>query len=603
MTGKNKKRPNFFALTTGIMVAATLISWLIASGGGSTRIRRITVLGENANTISYVAWIPGNATDEAPAPAVVIWPGRSSNAHQLDMWALEFARQGYVGVTVDWNGNGESDIMSLRGSVTAVMNSVLRLPFVDGDHLAVLGNSAGNSAAVAACLMYPKNVVAYINDVHPFLYGSTPMDAGQIPQLNTLLINAVSDQYVNAYVGGEDAVAAKLTALWELPETVVRGKYYGSAGDGTLRQFIVTNTIHQVSALNARGMAAANEFLSKCLPQPLSAPPGGLVMGWYQLFQVIAYAGIIMFIMAFGNLLYEKVPYFNAIGNAPTPNKGLRGRAFGLNVCIAVVIPLVTFLPVSWLFYNADFLNPLFQSRNLRGIIGWLVTNALITLAMSRISARRAAKRGTAVTAADLGLAGPGGRVQPGLVGRALLLGCITAFTVFAWVALVESVFGINYQIWNILNISAIPANRLFKAIPFILCVMVIMFAANIGMNTSRRLAETGNPSRDMARQVILNVLVSAGAVTLLLLAQYGLGWITRMYIMPQWMNPGGGGSSSGALDFAFGFPLIMGFSAGISTYFYRKTNNIWIGLFVSSIIAGIVGVVGATFITGQAVM
>ena len=273
MPEKNRKQSKFFAVTAGIMVCATLVSWLIASGGGSTRIQRITVLGENARKISYVAWIPKNAAGEAKAPAVVIWPGRSSNAHQLDMWALEFARQGYVGITVDWNGNGESDIMSLTGSVAAVMNSVLILPFVDADHLAVLGNSAGNSAAVAACLMYPKNVVAYINDVHPFLYGSNPMDAGQIPPLNTLLINAVSDQYVNAYVGNQDAVAAKLTKLWELPETVVQGKYYGSAGDGTLRQFVVTNTIHQVSALNAKGMAAGNEFLSKCLPRQLSSPP------------------------------------------------------------------------------------------------------------------------------------------------------------------------------------------------------------------------------------------------------------------------------------------------------------------------------------------
>jgi hypothetical protein len=439
--------------------------------------------------------------------------------------------------------------------------------------------------------------------VQPFLYGSTPVDTGQIPQLNTLLINAVSDQYVNAYVGNQDAVFAKLTKIWELPETVVPGKYYGNAGDGTLRQFIVTNTIHQVSALNAKGMAAAKDFLSNCLPQPLSAAPKGLVMGWYQLFQVIAYAGIILFIIAFGNLLYTKVPYFNAIGNAPAPNKGLRGKAFGLNVCIAVVIPLITFLPVSWLFYNADVLNPLFQSRNLRGIIGWLIFNAIITLVIAGVSAQRAKKRGIPVTAADFGFAGTDEKLEPYKIGRALLLGFITAFVVFAWAGLVESVSGINYQIWNILNISAIPANRLFKAIPFILCVMAIMFAANIGMNTSRRLAETGNPSKDMANQVILNVLVSAGPVTLLLFMQYGIGWITKEYIMPQLMNPTGGGPSAGALDFAFGFPLIMGFSAGISTYFYRKTGNIWIGLFISSIIAGIVGVVGATFITGQAVM
>jgi hypothetical protein len=518
------------------------------------------------------------------------------------MWALEFSRRGYVGITVDWNGNGASEVMPLVETVATVIGSVMRLPFVDPEHLAVLGNSAGNSAAVASCLMFPKNVVVYINDVQPFLYGSTPMDVGRVPMLNTLLIEARSDQYVVRYVGNQAAVAAKLTKVWELPENIVEGKYYGNPQDGTLRRFIVTPTIHQVSALNAGGMSAANEFLAKCLPQPLTNPPSGLVMGWYQLFQVIAYAGIIMFVLAFGNLLYQKIPYFHEIGSGAAENKGLRGGALALNTFIAVIIPLVTFLPVSWLFYNAEFLNPLFRSRNLRGIIGWLVTNAIITLIIVWVKAQ-IQKRNAPVAAADFGLAGPGESLKPYKIGRALLLGFITAFIVFAWVALVESVFGINYQIWNILNISFIPANRLFQTIPFILCVVVIMFAANIGMNGSRRLAETGNPSKDMAKQVVFNVLVAAGPVTLLLLLQYGIGWITGKYMMPQLMNPGDGASSSGALDFAFGFPLIMGFSAGMSTYFYRKTNNIWIGLFVSAIMAGIVGVVSATLITGHAVI
>ena len=106
-----------------------------------------------------------------------------------------------------------------------------------------------------------------------------------------------------------------------------------------------------------------------------------------------------------------------------------------------------------------------------------------------------------------------------------------------------------------------------------------------------------------MARQIALNVAVSAGVITLLLLLQYGVGWVAGTYMMPQLENLGGGGTSSGSLDFSFGFPLIMGFSAGISTYFYRKTNNIWIGLFTSTILAGFVGVVGATFITGHTVM
>lgn len=41
---------------------------------------------------------------------------------------------------------------------------------------------------------------------------------------------------------------------------------HGNVEDGTLRQFVVMPTIHQVSALNARGMEAACEFLANFMP-------------------------------------------------------------------------------------------------------------------------------------------------------------------------------------------------------------------------------------------------------------------------------------------------------------------------------------------------
>lgn len=593
-TLSNRRKPSFLTVTAILLVVSTLICYLIASNGGSTKIQRMTVPGENGLSMSYELWTPKEATTENKLPLCIVWPGRSSNSHQLDAWAMEFSRHGYVAVTVDWNGNGETDVMhGTESYVRSLMDSVLQIPYVDTEKVVVLGNSAGNSAATLAAQLYSENIVAYIDDVHPRLL------AEDLPSCNMMIIEAASDQYVRTFIGDQDTVYATITEAWALDASVEEGKFYGSAEDGTLRQFVVTPTIHQISAMNAWGIRAACDFLKVFLPQK---EVGGLIMGWYQIAQLFAYACIILFVAALGSWMYDNIPYFHAIGNAPTQNKGLRGKALTRNVLIAMLIPLVTFFPVSWAFHNAEFLNSIFPSRNLRGILGWLVTNAVITLIMIAVSASRRKKAGHPMQASDFGFAGEGEKLQPWKIGRAFIMGAVVVFILYAWVALVEKVFGINYQIWNLLNISAIPANRLFKAIPFVCCVMVIMFASNIGMNTTRRLADTGNAKRDLVVQIVLNVFVAAGVITLLLLAQYGIGWATGHYLMPQLENVGGG-TSSGSLDFSFGFPMIMGFSAGISTYFYRKTNNIWIGLFVSSILAGFVGVVGATFITGHAVM
>lgn len=594
---KNGNQSRFLLVSILVVVISTVLIWLLNSNFGRTRIQRMTVPAGDGSVMSYEVFIPENATDETPAPAFVVWPGRSSNSHQLDMWCVEMSRRGYVSITVDWNGNGETDILPSQDAyVTSLMNSVLDMPYVDAQNIVVLGNSAGNTAATLACSLYADNVVAYIADVHPQLLADQP-------PVNTLVIEAISDQYVKHFIGDQDAVFAYLTEAWGLSETVEEGKLYGSAEDGTLRQFVITPTIHQVSALNSAGMAAAGNFLAQFLPDTGSNDVQGTILLWVQLLQVIAYAGIILFVAALGSWMYGNIPYFHAIGNDPVPNTGLRGAALGRNIAVAVAIPLITFFPVSWLFHNAEFLNALLPSRNLRGILGWLVTNAVITLIMTAASSAKARRGGHPKTAADYAMAGVGEKVQPFKIWRAFVMGAVIVAAVYSWVSFVEKVFGINYQVWNLLNISAIPANRFFKAIPFCCMVFVVLLAANIGMNTSRRLPDTGNPTRDMARQIALNVAVSAGVITLLLLLQYGVGWVAGTYMMPQLENLGGGGTSSGSLDFSFGFPLIMGFSAGISTYFYRKTNNIWIGLFTSTILAGFVGVVGATFITGHTVM
>lgn len=590
-----KKKSRFLTISVSVLLISTLMIWLLASHMGATKIQRVvSPNGENGLTISYSAWIPKNATNDTPAPVLVLFPGRSSNGHQLDCWSIEFSRRGYVVINADWNGNGETDVMSdMSYYVKGIMDSVLTMPFIDKENIAVLGNSAGNSAATLVCSMYPDSIKVYIDDVHPMLLADIPEG------INMLLIQAKADQYVNAFVGDVDAVKAKLTEAWNLPETVVEGQFYGNAEDGSLRQYVVTNTIHQISALDVKGIAAACDFMAYIFNQPIPMESSQQIIAIYEIFQILGYAGIIMFILSLGITLYNEMPYFHAIGNAPLPNRGLRGKALVTNVIIALLIPLITFFPVSWYWHNCEILNPIFRSRNLRGVIGWLFTNAVITLAILAFKAIRSKRK---LDPADYALCGEGEKVEAYKIGRAFLLAVIVVAITYAWVRFVEVSTGLNYQIWNVLCITEITPYRLICSIPIILCNIVNMFAANIGMNTSRRLEETGNEAWDMFRQVTLNVFVSAGVVTGLLLVQYGIGWATTQYIMPQFKNVAGG-TSSGSLDFAFGFPLIMGFSAGMSTYFYKKTNNIWIGLFISAIFGSLVGIAAATFILPTAVM
>ena len=107
---KNKKGAvRFFVGCMAILIVCSIFIWGFQSSWGKVKIERIYLEGEDGTTISTLIYIPENATDETPAPVAVILHGRSNHAHSNDTWSLEMARRGFVVLSPDLQGGGESD--------------------------------------------------------------------------------------------------------------------------------------------------------------------------------------------------------------------------------------------------------------------------------------------------------------------------------------------------------------------------------------------------------------------------------------------------------------------------------------------------------------
>ena len=105
------------------------------------------------------------------------------------------------------------------------------------------------------------------------------------------------------------------------------------------------------------------------------------------------------------------------------------------------------------------------------------------------------------------------------------------------------------------------------------------MFTGNM---SQRVLPSTGNEKKDMWIAVAVNTVMTALALFLLLLIQYGGSMMlgTGQTLIPQIDVYGTGKNTScGALDFAFGYCYMMGGTTGVVTYLYRKFGNIWVGV------------------------
>ena len=268
-------------------------------------------------------------------------------------------------------------------------------------------------------------------------------------------------------------------------------------------------------------------------------------------------------------------------------NRGKRGWKLALNILIAIGIPICTFIPFSTFGMDVLAKNAIFPAKNFNGIWVWLMLNTLITLAIMAFGYLREKKAGEVVSLSHYALAPEGeSRLNGRCILKSLVLALCVASIFYLWLQWIDGFFGIGYQFMTLAAFTEVSPERLAKAWSYILVLFCVLFVGAIGMNTSRRLKETGDPRKDMAKAIALNALIAAAAVGLLLLSNYGImilrGEGNGIFHFAE------GQSSVGALNFAFAFPFLMGSMGAINTYYFRKTGTIWTGVFLTALIAGI---------------
>ena len=189
--------------------------------------------------------------------------------------------------------------------------------------------------------------------------------------------------------------------------------------------------------------------------------------------------------------------------------------------------------------------------------------------------------KGNTLTAADFGM---GRRDEKVLVwkriGNGFFIASITTFVLFAVLDIVCKVFGLNYQFFNVLGqLNRITPERFVLTIPYLVLGVILLVVININIATSRRTKDSGNETKDTIKDILLNMVLSAGPLTLLLAIQFIGIRLDANGAAPLGM------SAFIALAYGLGFPLMMSASAGISTFLFRKTGNIWTGVFTSTFV------------------
>ena len=157
----------------------------------------------SGHQMSALLFVPDTATAENPAPTIICSHGWYNNREMQDLNYVEYARRGFVVLSIDMYGHGNSDDLpagdwwkpenNANGMYDAVQ-MMAGLPFVDASRIGVTGHSNGALASRTAVLLDNE--------------AETPLIAAALLVSNDAVYKNDEDQYYNMFRSRDAGIVA-----------------------------------------------------------------------------------------------------------------------------------------------------------------------------------------------------------------------------------------------------------------------------------------------------------------------------------------------------------------------------------------------------------
>lgn len=603
---KKKWTRKFFVIMLVITIFISVLNWGLISQWGDISIRRLTISGPDGANSSGLIYIPSNASDETPAPLVICFHGNAGNARNHESWAIEFARRGFVVVSPDLYGSGDSLYFDegLDGFVPFIVNTeqwyklASELPFVDKDNIFTSGHSLGGPVALNVGAKYNVKGIALASPVGP--------------GLGMLLRNdprcAEYDAAVEAYngniivcMGEPESTPEKLIENYTTylhyrkgfeTSTLELDKLYGSFEKGNA--FYVTmesKRVHEAAFVNGETISDIVGFIQDAAGDSVT----NYINAENRVWRIKDYVGLLgifafgLMVAAFALLLIEEIPAFAEVKRPVPRNIGLRGPGMAISIILAIVFPYIVCktngLGLGTLLGFPANVRP----NALQGVPGFRLTYANIGFSiivglnllgiLGFILYYFTEGKKNKLTLNDLGLTPyESNKISIRMVAKTILVAAISIAFGWAYLQLYENICGTALYAW-FFGFKAIPIIKVryywWYLIIWILCFIMASFTINV----ERRLPTTGKESLDTILAMIFNVIVAAFSLIVII----SVRWI---------LDSNGAGTTYAFWNFGtdiariWGMPAGMAVGVGGSTLLYRKTGNTWLSAFLMGTVA-----------------
>lgn len=577
--GLPKKRYLVLVLGLIIMMAGVVLAAGTQSGFGSVAVSEVDFQAADGSLIHATLQRPTYATDTNPLPGVVVIHGSLQNKEWLMAFGIELSRRGFVVLTIDANGHGNSEPGS--GSGTAALNYIAALDYVDSSQIGLIGHSMGGGISWSAIAESSVTVRSLV------LVGSGFW--GTAPYIPNTLVAVGSFDSLSSYPGNLTILEPYFNAT-----DIEPGVVYGDFENNTARMIIAPPTNHLFETIDPVIVSESTEWMKDSLKGGAEDEhwivSSSLVYPLWLVGGFLGLLGVLLSSFPVIAILLD-LPIFSSLKGEPREGERASNRSFVVYGLIYGIIGAVTFFPFLAVGTLLSYSIP-FPQYNAIPVMSWILGSGLISaLVLAIMLNRRASRRaqsgedgGVSVQEESedhdrlggvLGITG-----RPGdwfaIFLRSSVPSLFVIVWLYAWTLVVDLGFALDFRVFlpglhdlTLLQLSMTP-------IYFV--VFLVYFLVEGGWFTSVMLtAEKESWTKTQIYWSLKAMFIKTLPYLILISIEFGGGFILGTSVVP--------GIIGYSWLFFYAFTPWFAVATVFTMFGYRVTGNRWLGAIVNAII------------------
>ncbi len=600
-----KQNGFWLALSLVLVVLSSIVASAVQTSGYTITVKDMSWETSSGESMSALLYKPNGVSADHKAPAIIVAHGWWNNKEMQDANYVELARRGYVVISIDMYGHGDSDYLT-NSDVTLggtgmydAVKLAAALPYVDTAKIGISGHSNGARAAnftVALDNATAKQLVAavFLVDNDPVytdaanknkyfnMYGSR--DTGLVAdQYDEFFFRSYSAQGVpltppRDYIGTPNAQSflhygADPTKITDARDA---GTFYTDGG--SIRVVYTPAQTHPWGTISKGTVADQVDFWQKAFGAPTPIESGTQIWQVKEAFTALGLIGFAIFLLAFarsllGTRAFAGLKLESPLTVSANSRKGLAW--FWAAMVVSALVSGISYVIMSqtpWIQGIAFNITPtIFTQGAVFFIALWAAINGVAAIVVMTISYLLFGRK-NGLNLRTLGLL-PGWKKFFHGIG----LGALTVAAAYGIVFFFSWLLHTDFRFW-VIAVKDFGPDKLWIALLYVPFFLVYFLANSVAINVFNHFTLRG---KEWLNTLVL-AIVNALAPIVLVVVQYVTFFITGNPI------PGFGGIFS---IWLFPVIIILAGAAVLSRKLYRVTGNPYIGGFIMAAVVTLVAV------------